>query len=134
MDIRRIFIVLFLGSQLLIPLTYYLNRGDPYDAYDERFAWRMFSPIRMVRCDVTLSEDRGDGPHALQASREMALPWDNWMKRGHRRVILGFARHRCEAAQNAGEALAFYADVTCRLPGGEGDRLFSPSEDLCQRP
>jgi hypothetical protein len=41
------FILLLVTSQLLLPLRYYINHRDPHD---ERFAWRMFSPMRMSKC------------------------------------------------------------------------------------
>ena len=40
---------MFLTVQLLLPLHYYLLRKDPHD---ERFAWRMFSPMRAAKCSV----------------------------------------------------------------------------------
>ena len=47
-------IALFVIAQLLLPLHYYLARKDPHD---ERFAWRMFSPMRMARCAPTVVID-----------------------------------------------------------------------------
>jgi hypothetical protein len=44
---RRWFIAVFVLAQLLLPLRYYIHHRDPHD---ERFAWRMFSPMRMVQC------------------------------------------------------------------------------------
>ena len=53
---RGRFILVFVLSQLLLPLHYYVGRRDPHD---ERFAWRMFSPMRMTgssegRCYISL--------------------------------------------------------------------------------
>jgi hypothetical protein len=48
------FIAVFVLVQLLLPLHYYLARKDPHD---ERFAWRMFSPMRMTRCQTTFMID-----------------------------------------------------------------------------
>ena len=45
-------IVAVVLAQLLIPLTYYSHR----DPHDERFAWRMFSPMRMLGSDFELSD------------------------------------------------------------------------------
>ncbi len=45
------FIAVFVLAQLLLPLHYYLARKDKHD---ERFAWRMFSPMRMTRCETTV--------------------------------------------------------------------------------
>ena len=126
---RHVAVALFLLVQLGLPTSYYLQD----DIYDERFAWRMFSPIRMVKCNVALAEGRGGEPKPLKASSQMSLPWINWMKRGHSRVLLGYARHRCEAASQANAPISFHASLSCRLPGGDLDRLFDPSEDLCKR-
>ncbi|MBW2464764.1 MAG: hypothetical protein JRH11_24155, partial [Deltaproteobacteria bacterium] len=41
---KNTLIVAFLAFQLLLPLRYYMGS----DEFDERFAWRMFSPIRMT--------------------------------------------------------------------------------------
>lgn len=56
---RGRFIVLFLTVQMLAPLTYYVARSDPHD---ERFAWRMFSPMRMTQCrpQFSLAGERVD--------------------------------------------------------------------------
>lgn len=51
---RGRFILVFVASQLLLPLHYYLGRRDPHD---ERFAWRMFSPMRMTKCVPTITID-----------------------------------------------------------------------------
>jgi hypothetical protein len=48
------FIMLFLAVQLLLPLRYYIRHRD---LHDERFAWRMFSPMRMAHCKVNLAID-----------------------------------------------------------------------------
>lgn len=51
---RGRFIAAFIAIQLVVPLHYYVVRRD---RHDERFAWRMFSPMRFVVCsdpdDVT---------------------------------------------------------------------------------
>lgn len=48
---RGRFILAFLAVQLVLPLRYYVANRDPHD---ERFAWRMFSPMRMARCVPTV--------------------------------------------------------------------------------
>ena len=42
---RGRFIAVFIATQLVLPLRYYVLRDDEHD---ERFAWRMFSPMRMA--------------------------------------------------------------------------------------
>ena len=51
---RGRFIILMVASQLLLPLHYYLARRDKHD---ERFAWRMFSPMRMAHCQPNVTID-----------------------------------------------------------------------------
>lgn len=51
---RGRFIVAFIAVQMLVPLSYYVLRRDPHD---ERFAWRMFSPMRMTRCRPAFTVD-----------------------------------------------------------------------------
>ena len=40
-------IALFLVVQMAVPASYYLRK----DRHDERFSWRMFSTMRMAKCD-----------------------------------------------------------------------------------
>lgn len=122
----HLIVLLFLSLQLGVPISYYL--GD--DVYDERFAWRMFSPIRMVKCDVRFSETP-DITQAIRLDREIGETWINWMRRGHHRVIDGYARFHCQQASAKGEEASLHAQVACHLPDGAMDRLYSPQEDLC---
>ena len=124
---KHLVVLAFLGIQLGLPSSYY--PGD--DIYDERFAWRMFSPIRMVKCDVAFAET-ANMERPISLKREIGLPWINWMKRGHRRVMEGYAAHYCEAAEAEGATASLHSQVSCRLPDGEVDHLYSPQEDLCE--
>ena len=74
MDKRHVFIVAVLLVQALLPLKHYL--GD--DPYDERFAWRMFSPTRVVRCTVTYSVDG----QAVNLEQHLHSGWITLLKRG----------------------------------------------------
>jgi hypothetical protein len=58
---RGRFILAFIAVQLLLPLRYYLHPRDPHD---ERFAWRMFSPMRMSHCTPTFELDGKPVPMA----------------------------------------------------------------------
>jgi len=51
---RGRFILAFVALQLALPLLYYVARRDPHD---ERFAWRMFSPMRMAQCSPRFEID-----------------------------------------------------------------------------
>ncbi len=116
---ERLVVLAFLAAQLGLPLSYYL--GDR--VYDERFAWRMFSPIRMVRCRPQLSD--GGEPIALDA--HFAAPWITWMKRGHADVLLAAGERLCA---ERGPGAAIRADLSCRLPDGRTDVLLD-GELLC---
>jgi hypothetical protein len=94
------FIAAFVLVQLLLPLHYYVGRGDPHD---ERFAWRMFSPMRMTECDVAMT---ADGAPVVQ-QREFAEAWVETAKRGRRGVITAMAAHLCRKHE------AVTARVTC---------------------
>lgn len=110
------FIGAFLAFQLLVPLTYYM-RDDPYD---ERFAWRMFSAIRVYGCR-TWAYDIHEGPDGerreqrLDLSKEIHVAWITTMRRNRRDVIHAFLRRRCE---EPGVAAARVIN-RCSTPDGE---------------
>ena len=109
--------MLLLAVQLLLPLTYYTVRGAPYD---ERFAWRMFSAIRLHRCTSEAVEIDVDGSASapLELRGLVHVGWVSLMRRNRQDVIEAFLRRRCEEAgvaavrlenfceSSAGEALA----------------------------
>ena len=82
---------LFVLFQLVVPLTYYL-RDDPYD---ERFAWRMFSAVRLHRCQTTALERRGDAEAPIPLSQILHRAWVNHLARNRRDVVHAFLRQRC---------------------------------------
>lgn len=88
---RRILLA-FLAFQLIVPLTYYL-RDDPYD---ERFAWRMFSAIRLHACQPFASEVTEDGERPVDLPRVIHQAWINTMARNREDVIRAFMAKRCE--------------------------------------
>ena len=81
----------FVLVQLLVPASYYL-RDDPYD---ERFAWRMFSSVRVERCRTTAAEARGREVTQITLPRAMHAAWEQHMRRNRRAVIERFLEHRC---------------------------------------
>ena len=81
-------IVAFIAIQLLLPLHYYTVRVD---SHDERWAWRMFSPTRMVACEVSMTVD--GQPVAM--SREFHQAWTEVAQRGRRVVIEAMGAHLC---------------------------------------
>jgi len=81
-------IAAFLVVQALLPLHYYLVRRD---FHDERFAWRMFSPMRMTRCRLAFSVDQQ--PVDLGATFHEA--WIEIAQRGRSVVIDEMAHQLC---------------------------------------
>lgn len=112
-------IVGFLGWQLLFPLRYYL--GD--DPFDERFAWRMFSPVRLVSCDVRLL----DADHRpINLSQGVHVVWVNLLKRARLQVLDAVADRLCADAVAEGRPAHMYAEITCPPPDG-------PTRGICRQ-
>jgi len=88
----RWLILALLTFQLVVPLTYYL-RDDPYD---ERFAWRMFSAIRLHACQPIASETTTEGERPVDLPRVIHQAWINTMARNREDVIRAFLAKRCE--------------------------------------
>ncbi|MBA3453124.1 MAG: hypothetical protein H0T42_08530 [Deltaproteobacteria bacterium] len=82
------FIAVFVLVQLLLPLHYYLARKDHHD---ERFAWRMFSPMRMARCATTVAID--DKPANLGG--EFHEAWLEIASRGRFSVLEAMGARLC---------------------------------------
>jgi hypothetical protein len=122
---RHLLIALFLAVQIGAPVSYYASSR----VYDERFAWRMFSPIRMVRCNVRFVGVKSGRPEALHLTREVAQPWARWMLRGNARVIRAFGDYWCE--KNFGDAPHLTVEANCPLPAGTIAQPVPPEEDLC---
>ena len=118
---RGRFIALVVASQLLLPLHYYVLRRDPHD---ERFAWRMFSPLRMTTCEPRFERD--GKPLALE--REFAFDWVRLAQRGRFSVIEAMAARLC--AESPGAAIV--VTVSCMRhdePAGTWG-----GHDLCATP
>ncbi len=127
--LRHVLILLFLTVQFALPLRYYL--GD--DRYDERFAWRMFSPIRMVKCQVAfVGQTSATSPREqVPMGRVVPQPWLHWMQRGHAHVTRAIGAHWCDEHRASGARPSLSVTMQCRLPGGEIDRPIPAEEDLC---
>ena len=100
---RGRFILAFLVVQLLAPLHYYLVRRDPHD---ERYAWRMFSPMRMAQCKAELSVDG----QSVNLYSEFHEAWIEIAQRGRFVVIEEMAQKLCE--ENKGKRVEVSLDCT----------------------
>jgi hypothetical protein len=97
------FIFVFVLVQLALPLRYYLAPRDPHD---ERFAWRMFSPMRMATCTASATVD--DVPLPLGGRFHEA--WLELLRRGRFVVIERMAAALC--AERPGRVVRFALDCT----------------------
>jgi hypothetical protein len=94
------FILAYLVVQIALPLAYYAGLRAPTD---ERFAWRMFSAVRLDRCEVEVSEKVRGG--AAETIRKLPLQeivqeaWIHELERGQPRVVDRLLRRACEDAQ-----------------------------------
>jgi hypothetical protein len=117
---RGRFILAFIAVQLLLPLHYYVARKDKHD---ERWSWRMFSPMRMAHCHSTVTI--GGEPANLAATFHEA--WLEVVDRGRMSVVDQMAHKLC--ATNPGKAVEVTLDCTYldRPPATYG------GFDLCTR-
>jgi hypothetical protein len=87
----------FLALQVVAPLSYYLWRDDPTD---ERFAWRMFSAVRVHSCSAAVSDrvqvDGGLRARPVDLRRVLHPAWETNLRRNRTRVIERFLRSRCD--------------------------------------
>lgn len=92
------FIAAFVTLQVIGPMHYYCVRQDKHD---ERFAWRMFSPMRMLDCG---SSGRQDGGHVeftvdgapVALGKIFHEGWITIARRGRIAVIEAMGQRLCE--------------------------------------
>lgn len=99
---------LFLAVQIALPMSYYFGGNR----YDERFAWRMFSPVRLARCSVKLYDESSGSPQQIELSKDLHVVWGNLLKRGRLSVLQGVADDFC----SKGKDRVLKADLVCTPP------------------
>lgn len=110
---RSAFIVVWLALQIGLPLRYYM--GD--DVFDERFAWRMFSPVRLVPCQVRFIDTTGGGQELVRPETELHEVWTALLTRARRSVIEGYAERWCDVREaRGGPPPSLRVDITCSNP------------------
>lgn len=83
---------LLVAFQVLVPASYYV-RGE---RSDERFAWRMFSAVRVERCKVRASVfDAGGERERIELEHTLHSGWITGLERGRKRVIERFLSRLC---------------------------------------
>ncbi len=107
-------ITLFVASQVIIPLSYYIGEGG----HDERFAWRMFSPVRLAGCTVSATDHTSGSAEPIRLSRELHVVWINLLKRARTGVVEGAIDHLCSARATGGTEPDVRLKLECRTPHG----------------
>ena len=90
-NIAMIGICAFVLLQLLLPLSYYWSDNP----YDERFAWRMFSSVRMTRCNFELFEQDSGSARPISLKSEYHVVWINLAKRARQDVVDAMIQRAC---------------------------------------
>jgi hypothetical protein len=122
MRARDLFIAAFLVSQLLLPLRWYLLR-DPGDPFDERFAWRMFSPERMVRCSAQAQLNGVP----LDLGRKFHSAWLTLVERGRMDVVHAVIDRVCLTEPGGDLRMS----LSCREIDGAVSTMITPTANLC---
>jgi hypothetical protein len=124
----------WIAVQAIVPASYYVLREDKHD---ERFAWRMFSPMRMLRChpaDADTDRERLNPPRFLIDGEPASLGgtfhegWVEIAKRGRIVVLEAMGQKLCEL--HPGKTVVL--DMACTTIDGEVE-TFS-TWDLCKVP
>lgn len=106
-----LFIAGFLAFQIALPLAYYLGE----DRFDERFAWRMFSSVRLTECEMRARESEEAGEFdRFYAHRDIQVAWVRLIERNRDRVVRAYLRRRC----NQQPVERVEVRTTCRAPDG----------------
>jgi hypothetical protein len=105
----------FIAVQMWLPLSYYLDD----QVYDERFAWRMFSSVRMARCDFEMYDASNGGLQRLSLKKRNHIVWVNLAKRARLSVIDKLVSQVCESHDDVRVRLS------CTVPNG-------PTIGLCR--
>ena len=115
------FIAVFVIAQLLLPMHYYFARKDPHD---ERFAWRMFSPMRMARCAPKVVID--DKP--INLGNEFHEAWVVIASRGRFTVLEAMGAKLCAKYPRSEVRLSLQCTYLDRDPQSYG------GYDMCTVP
>ena len=114
-------IAVVVATQLVIPLRYYIAHRDPHD---ERFAWRMFSPMRMAQCTPKFERDGA----AIQLGDKFHEAWIEIAQRGRFAVVEAMGAELCKRFPNA----RIEARLDCTYLDGEHHEY--GGYDICSVP
>ncbi|MFO0685540.1 MAG: hypothetical protein U0234_26000 [Sandaracinus sp.] len=112
---RRLALGVFAGwmiLQIATPLSYYVSD----DVYDERFAWRMFSAVRVQDCDVDARETVNGSERTIDLQTILPAPWIALIGRNRPAVLRRYLTYRCGAEAHPSEVSLTHR---CRSAAGE---------------
>jgi hypothetical protein len=133
---QSLFIGGFLAVQLAVPAHYYLARADKHD---ERFAWRMFSSMRFLKCSAEFSA-HADTPRRIVIDRFFHEAWTEVAERGRLSVIERMGAKLCaERCADAGDRRCALRDdetlaIAVRCTGVDRTTEIYQSADFCRTP
>lgn len=107
---RYLLLAAFLVAQTLIPLHYYL--GD--HPWDERFAWRMYSSVRVSQCRIQSFETRAGQREQTRISEHIHVAYASNIQRNRPRVAEAYLRWRCESDPSLEQAEVYNTCVDAR--------------------
>jgi hypothetical protein len=118
-------ILVYLAVQLLLPASYCVaGRG-----FDERFAWRMFSPTRVTPCEASFTTEDGAPVTSLG---ELHQAWSELVTRARPGVVEGYGRWVCARMRERGEPAVLHVDLRCTGADGEPYRPIPTERNLCE--
>ena len=104
-------VTVFVVIQVVLPLTYYFGN----DVFDERFAWRMFSPVRMARCALEVYLYDEPQPKQVRLGKRFHVAWVNLAKRARPAVVDGMVKALCETHNDIRINLSCEAPESSRI-------------------
>lgn len=112
---------------IALPVSYYIGRSDsPLAPFDERFAWRMFSPVRLARCQVELYDATGGVEREIPLTRELHVVWINLLKRARPSVVAAALDKFCA---EAGEGADIRMELVCTAPDAAAKTICDGATD-----
>jgi hypothetical protein len=110
--IGLVVLALWLALHVYAPLSYYLSD----DVYDERFAWRMFSAVRVQDCSVDARETVSGSERPIALQSVLPAPWVSLLQRDRPAVVTRFLTWRCASEAHPDSVSVVHA---CRSASGD---------------
>jgi hypothetical protein len=103
---------IWIALNVVTPLSYYLSG----DVYDERFAWRMFSAVRVQECSLDARETVAGSERPIALQSVLPAPWVSLLQRDRPQVVTRFLTWRCASEAHPETVSVVHA---CRSASGD---------------